>query len=240
MNPLAHIRRRDPLASPDVGDLHTSTANSPRLGTTGPVLRLGEHEGAMHDISKPSLEPSPRRGPRLRYAGLMAAGILAFGATVAACGGSPSTLSSATGSKAPTKGLVAYASCMRSHGVPKFPDPASTGGIPKETPPQLGVSTSQFAVAQNACKHLLPSGGSLSGKPSQQLTAKQRRDYLKAAICMRSHGITDFPDPVFTGGTVEFPKLEDLVDLNSPLVKHAYEICQKLIPLGLPYSGSGG
>ncbi|MGH8988648.1 MAG: hypothetical protein ACRDXC_08630 [Acidimicrobiales bacterium] len=173
---------------------------------------------------------------------MLATGILAAGIAFTACGGGASTPGAANGSTTTPTGLLAYSSCMRSHGVPDFPDPASTGGIPKEgvVSAAHGVSTSQFGAAQNACKHLLPAGGSLSGKPVQKITAKQRGDYLRAARCMRAHGVTDFPDPTFTGGTVEFPKLEHLVDLTSPLVRQALDICEKLIPAGLPDSGRSG
>ncbi len=206
-------------------------------------------KGSIHATDEPACAPrriqgssvGPRRRRPLLSAALIAAGVLVGGAAVAACGGGSSTPGAATGSTTAKTGLVPYARCMRSHGVPKFPDPASTGGIPKQAlvSAESGLSTSQVQVAQNHCKHLLPPTGSLSGHPVHQITSEQRQDYLQAAACMRSHGVTDFPDPVFTGGTVEFPELDHLVDLNSPLVKRAYQICQKLIPPGLPYGGSG-
>jgi Secretory lipase len=46
---------------------------------------------------------------------------------------------------------------MRSHGVPDYPDPDSSGQLPKPSPAnetQLGVSDSQFNAAQAACQHL--------------------------------------------------------------------------------------
>jgi hypothetical protein len=50
-----------------------------------------------------------------------------------------------------------YAACIRSHGVPNYPDPkaASGGGI------ELGEApdSPQFKTAQKACQHLLPGGG---------------------------------------------------------------------------------
>jgi len=171
---------------------------------------------------------------------LITAGILAAGVAVAACS-SPSTPAAATGpsATAASPGLLAYSSCVRSHGVPNFPDPASGGGIPKESGQQLGVSDSQLQAAQSACQHLIPPGESLGGQPIQTITAQQQQYYLKAAACMRSHGVTNFPEPVFQHGQVEFPMLSHLVDLNSPLFTRAYHICQKLIPPGLPDSGSG-
>jgi hypothetical protein len=183
----------------------------------------------------------------LRGAVLVMAGILAVGVALAACSDGSSTPGAATGSPVTgaspsadgSTGLLAYSSCMRSHGVPNFPDPASSGGIPKETGQQLGVSDSQLQAAQNACQHLIPPGESLSGQQIQTITAQQQQYYLKAAACMRSHGITNFPEPVFQNGQVEFPELQHLVDLNSPQFTQAYHICQKLIPHGLPDSGSG-
>jgi len=194
--------------------------------------------------------PEPRRRPRLRGAAVMTAGILAVGVGVVACGSDPSTPGRATGSPASAAspsadgstqatGLLAYSSCVRSHGVPNFPDPDSSGGIPKETGQQLGVSLPQLQAAQSACQHLIPPGESLSGQPIQTITAQQQQYYLKAAACMRSHGITNFPEPVFQGGQVEFPMLQHLVDLNSPQFTQAYHACRKLIPPGLPDSGSG-
>jgi len=181
--------------------------------------------------------------PRWRHAGLVTAGIVAAGITVAACTDGPSSPRagglSADGST-PATGLLAYSSCVRSHGVPSFPDPASSGGIPKESSQQLGVSLSVLEAAQGACQHLIPAGQSLSGQTRQTVTGQQQEYYLKAATCMRSHGITNFPEPVFSGGQVEFPQLQRLVDVGSPQFTRAYHVCQKLIPAGLPFSGSAG
>ena len=115
---------------------------------------------------------------------LMTAGILVVaGFLLSACGG-PSTPSVATGSTATTgtvasssvhgssgaTGLLAYSSCVRSHGVASFPDPTSKGGIPKETAQQLRVRQSQLQAAQSDCTHLLPAGGTLSGTNNQTIT----------------------------------------------------------------------
>lgn len=92
---------------------------------------------------------------------------------------------------------------MRSHGVSKFPDPGSDGGLPKVSPDELGVGSSQLQAAQRACQALLPQGGSLaqqanclmlgSCRPAQvqQILTAERR----YARCMRSHRVPDWPDP---------------------------------------------
>jgi hypothetical protein len=93
---------------------------------------------------------------------------------------------------------------MRSQGVPNFPDPDSSGQLPKTDAQLLGVSTSQYQTAQQACRDLLPAGGSLQQQEQQcmqnsdcppamvqQMLAADR----KLARCMRSHGVPNFPDP---------------------------------------------
>ena len=52
---------------------------------------------------------------------------------------------------------------------------------------------------------------------------------------MRSHGIAGFPDPQFSNGNVTFP-IPHGMDTNSQQFLRAREICQNLIPRGLPYS----
>ena len=125
----------------------------------------------------------------------------------AACSGRPSSTGSggsSAGGSAGSPSAIAYSACMRSHGVPDYPDPDSSGQLPKGDAQQFGVSTSQYQAAQQACQHLLPAGGSLhqteyqcmqnSDCPPamvQQMLIADR----KLARCMRSHGLPNFPDP---------------------------------------------
>jgi hypothetical protein len=183
-----------------------------------------------------------------RRAPVIVAGILAVGAALAACGGAPSSQGPAGGTAgvgahgSHGTGLLAYASCMRSHGVPRFPDPTSKGGIPKTAVISAfrAVSSSRAQAAQNACRHLLPPTGSLSGRANPFLTAPERQDYLKAAACMRSHGFTDFPDPTFPNGHLSLD-IPASIDTHSAQFTQAAQVCTKLIPPGLPDGrGSGG
>jgi hypothetical protein len=80
---------------------------------------------------------------------------------------------------------------MRSHGLSKFPDPDGSGQIPKTPLPQLGASLSQFVAAKRACVRVLPSGGQPPPAVSRQLLSK----LVKFAQCMRSHGVSNWPDP---------------------------------------------
>ncbi|HTX62333.1 MAG TPA: hypothetical protein VMD28_01750 [Acidimicrobiales bacterium] len=120
---------------------------------------------------------------------------------------------------------------MRAHGVAKFPQPVISGGsVSLRVTKKTVVSTPHFPAASRACEKYAPRGA-----PSRPLTPQDRTDYLKAAACMRSHGITGFPDPIFTGSQVSFP-IPKTMDPNSPQFVHARGICELLIPPGLPYS----
>jgi hypothetical protein len=56
---------------------------------------------------------------------------------------------------------------------------------------------------------------------------------------MRSHGITNFPDPTFPGGRVNLP-IPASIDTKSVQFTQAAQTCIKLIPAGLPGSRPGG
>jgi hypothetical protein len=88
---------------------------------------------------------------------------------------------------------LAYAQCMRSHGVPNFPDPKANGSI------QLGSgidpSSPSFASAQSRCQKFLPGGGFPASGTTTSPTAAALAQMLKVALCMRAHGISQFPDP---------------------------------------------
>jgi hypothetical protein len=141
---------------------------------------------------------------------VIAAGVLAL--LAAACsGGKPSPARSGgrpkVGGSATSPSAVAYSGCMRSHGVPKFPDPdpdPGGGRLPKTDARQLGVSTSQLQAAQRSCQPLLPTGGSSdqqaeqcfnAGNCPQALVEQIMTAQRKYAQCMRSHGLPKFPDP---------------------------------------------
>jgi hypothetical protein len=116
-----------------------------------------------------------------------------------------------------------------SHGVPDFPDPTSSGQIPKETAQQLGVSDSVLQAAQRACQDLWPYQA-----PSQVQQRQQLTDDLKFAQCMRSHGVPDFPDPTSSDGRVVFviSVSRDGFDPHSPQILAKAHECQHVLPAG--------
>lgn len=136
---------------------------------------------------------------------------LAVVAALAGCGGSGSprvagvpatTTASAHAPAAPPGGsplqadALKYAQCMRAHGVPDFPDPSPSGGFEFQAG-TIDRSSPVFLAAQSKCKSLLPSPIAAPGStthPSSQWLAKM----VRAAQCMRSHGVPGFPDPTTT------------------------------------------
>jgi len=79
------------------------------------------------------------------------------------------------------------------------------------------------ASAYRACVHLLPNRGELTAA-QQQIIAPLM---LKLADCMRSHGITNFPDPTVNakGITVDPHSL----DISSPQFHAAQQACRKYL-----------
>jgi hypothetical protein len=165
---------------------------------------------------------------------LLAAGCGGGNSPAVATGPTTSAADPSAGTSTQATGLDAFASCMRSHGVPNFPDPASGGEIPKPAVVSAfqAVSKSQGQGAQNACNHLLPAGG-LDGHPIQTITPQDQQDYLKAASCMRTHGFPNFPDPTFPTNSVQLD-IPSSINQNSSQFTTAATMCTKLIPAGLP------
>lgn len=121
-----------------------------------------------------------------------------IGLLTAACGGnSPSAGASGSGASthagksADRDKVVAFAQCMRSHGVANFPDPGANAAGPID-PDQLGISQAQYQAAKDACGSLAPP------RPTRLTTAQQQQvlsQLLNVSKCMRSHGLPSFPDP---------------------------------------------
>jgi hypothetical protein len=176
------------------------------------------------------------RGPRR-------AGALAVAAAVAvlatACGGG----SAPPSASAPTYAQVlALAQCMRSHGVPDFPDPDTVGGyaltsngsIEGAGGSSIDIGSSQAQAAYDDCQHL-PGAPSISRlerevRLEQQAEARVHPDVLKWEQCVRSHGEPDFA----RGPAGQSPTLgnKDAINPNSPQFQAALAACQHLLPPG--------
>jgi hypothetical protein len=177
---------------------------------------------------------------RTALRGLALVAVVGLSMLAAACGGgSPSGKVAQVGSTGSTKGsgsssasgsgspsdrrgaLVAFSACMRKHGVPNFPDPKAVGHGYGLTIGDEMANSPQFKNAQQVCKKLLPNGG----RPTAQEQAKQLQEALKYAVCLRAHGMPDYPDPKVHGGGIEMGEAPD-----SPQFKIAQKACGRLAP----------
>jgi hypothetical protein len=174
--------------------------------------------------------------------------LMLFGAVpaLAACGSSSSN-SDPVQAKA-SQG-IAFAKCMRSHGVPNFPDPGGSGGniqIQASATSGSGQSLKVNGVSVNApafqsamqhCQSLMP-----HRKPSASQIAQLKANGVKFAECMRSHGVPNFPDPQIQSGPgggvgVRIGGPGSGLDPRSPAFQAAQKQCGSLIGVkgaGLP------
>lgn len=170
------------------------------------------------------------RSPRPLLLGSVVA-VAASSLLAAGCGGgrSPGVASVASSTPAATttttqNGLVAFSECMRSNGMPNFPDPQHfAGGNLKLTIHQLEAGNPHFHTAMSACNQLLPTNRG-SGETAQQQRT-QLADELSFARCMRSHGVSRFPDPTARAGlSVEMVQAQG-INVHSPAVLRAVQAC---------------
>jgi hypothetical protein len=169
--------------------------------------------------------------------GLRRAGFLAVVGAVAvlatACGSSASSAaSSASGESANLRQEIGYSQCMRTHGVPDFPDPNAAGTItvPRAAPSGAGgaVNSSQMQAANNACQHLLPGGVMSPVQVQEEQTAA-----LAFAQCMRTHGVPNYPDPTVTSQGIESHLKTAGINTQSPQFLAGVRACRHLLPAGV-------
>jgi hypothetical protein len=129
--------------------------------------------------------------------------------------------SSAKSSASTQQKIVAYGQCMRTHGVPNFPDSGSEGSKEAVVRALKEVSNSQTEAAQTACQRLQPNGG----QPNQAQLAQHLSDLLAFARCMRMHGIPNFPDPTSNGQVTHEMLGKAGINVHQPVVLQAADAC---------------
>ena len=150
---------------------------------------------------------------------------IACGPALAGCGFSGnSSVSESSGSSGTA---LQFADCMRSHGVPQFPDPGSSAG-PAFGPGSALKSSPTFQSAESKCNKLVPGGGP-SATPAPA-SASDLHTALAWAACVRNHGEPNFPDPSTTARAglsfrgIVFPVGSDF-DPLAPAFKQAQAAC---------------
>jgi hypothetical protein len=162
---------------------------------------------------------------------------------IAACGSSsPGSTGAAVGSSGAGTGSSAigmldkYSACMRDHGVSGFPDPSTTetpnsfgvDGYNFDLPSTMNTQSPAYEAAGKDCEKLIGMGTS-GGGPSAAFVAKARKAALAHAVCMREHGVPNFPDPTVTGHANGITERSGGGGSNprSPAFQQAEKICQR-------------
>jgi hypothetical protein len=121
---------------------------------------------------------------------------------------------------------------MRNHGVPNFPDPGSGGVVALGQAPTINKDSPAFIAARQECASLTPIGK--AGR-SQTVTPTQIAAALRWADCLRSHGVSRFPDPNSQGVIVNPPSL------TSPAFERASKACGfGNVPVAVEETGGAG
>jgi hypothetical protein len=217
-------------------------------------------------VGEVKLGTCPPRRLRVLLLALALAGV-ALGAS--ACGGSPTTPSVAklgqsgstttppatsksgttgqgggapSGPSGQTMGMggvtLAFSQCIQKHGFPNFPDPDAQGNIQASG---IDPNSTAWQNAEKACQQYAGSSGKPPTAAQQQ---KMLANALKFSRCMRSHGVTDYPDPQTQAGggisisiRVRRGSGSDL-NPNSPIFQAAQRACNSILNLHFHIGGT--
>jgi len=135
------------------------------------------------------------------------------------------------------KAALKFTKCMRTNGVSNFPDPSSSGAITFGSSSGIDPRSTQFQAAQRKCQKDLPTP---HFTPAQQ--AAERAAALRFSKCMRSHGVSNYPDPQFGSGGLGAVRIGGPgsgLDPSSPIFQRAMQACASLGlgPKGRPSPG---
>jgi hypothetical protein len=171
--------------------------------------------------------------------------LVTLGIGLAACGGGGSGGSAGASSNGPVSGCspsgcsspsasasaeamaVKFSGCVRSHGVPDFPDPTvGSNGLPSWNDSWSMNAKAQadaLPAAQRACRKDLPALGPHTSAEKAAANAQA----LKYSTCMRSNGVSNFPDPNGQG-MIQINGATGSLDPNSPQFQKAATACKGL------------
>lgn len=161
----------------------------------------------------------------------IAVALASVAVSVAACGGSSSKPERSSN---PAGSPIALSSCMRSHGVPNFPDPEMISGVegypgintrsaPGDPITVDGITFSGpvFQAAVRTCKMF--GGGNTPAPISESL----KLGMIANARCWRKHGV-DVPDPTFPASGGVQSTFGPGVNPQSPVARQAATACARV------------
>jgi hypothetical protein len=156
-------------------------------------------------------------------AGLAAAALLTTACSSSSSGGS-GTVSAAE--SAAYRANIAFAQCMRTNGVPDFPDPQPGSNFAVSGAPVGAAAQTASGKAYLTCQHLLPNGSSSS---NSSVSTQELAEGVALAECLRSHGEPTFPDPTVVNGGLNF----DFTGVNTSQFKASVAACRSVVPAGV-------
>ena len=140
--------------------------------------------------------------------------------------------------------LTQFSSCMRSHGVPNFPDPGAQGRLTINASSGIDPGSPQFQSAQRACAKYLPNGG----QPPSPAAAGE--DAGAGAQVLGLHALArraELPRPAVPRAAASRSRSSagSGIDPGSPQFQAAQQACQadlpgKAAPAGGRQGTSGG
>jgi hypothetical protein len=94
------------------------------------------------------------------------------------------------------------------------------------------VAVAAVSLLTAGCGSNSPSSSSSGGQPAQAQLQQGQQDAVRFVQCLRSHGVTNVPDPTSASGHA----FKDAVsgDAQSPAFRSAYTACTHLLPNGGP------
>src|SRR5438309_10764601 len=158
--------------------------------------------------------------------------------------GSDQTAQKDKGKLNPDDAMLAFARCMREHGV-DMPDPDTSGGGGMVKFGGTGTDGSKLDAdmqkcqdADKACHDLLGDAGPQDMSPKQQQEAQDQA--LAFSRCMREHGV-NMPDPTFDGQGHVTMKIDSGsgIDPSDPKFEAAQQACGSTFGPGGAKGGPG-
>jgi hypothetical protein len=122
---------------------------------------------------------------------------------------------------------VKFSACIRSHGVPDFPDPTiGSNGLPNfagSPNKNASLDSPTGHAARRGCQNDLPHLGLQTSAEKAAANAAA----LKYATCMRSNGVPSFPDPNGQG-MIQIRSAISTLENSSPQFQKAATACKSL------------
>jgi hypothetical protein len=179
------------------------------------------NEGRNTKMNEESRGDPARPWPARARAGRLTAALAGVALLAAACGAG-STAGPAAHLTAYQREL-AYAECMRAHGMPSWPDPQSNGTFAGS----FNFGSPAYQSANRACAHL-QGGTPATAEQFQQDVGRA----LKYAACMRAQGIANFQVTVPTEGEIRMGITGPGDEVNTPQFQSASQACRKFQTAG--------